>query len=176
MPQKKPFITLAQAKGIAADIPTPFHLYDEKGIRENARRVIAAFSWNKGFKEYFAVKATPNPYLLKILQEEGCGVDCSSYTELLMSEACGFKGSDVMFSSNDTPAQDMKKAYDLGAYINLDDLTHVEFLEKVAGVPKTVCCRYNPGGVFELGNGIMDNPGDAKYGMSEDQMAEAYTS
>ena len=175
MPQKKPFITLAQAKEIAADIPTPFHLYDEKGIRENARRVIAAFSWNKGFKEYFAVKATPNPYLLKILQEEGCGVDCSSYTELLMSEACGFKGSDIMFSSNDTPAQDMKKAYDLGAYINLDDLTHVEFLEKVAGVPKTVCCRYNPGGVFELGNGIMDNPGDAKYGMSEDQMAEAYT-
>ena len=175
MPQKKPFITLAQAKEIAADIPTPFHLYDEKGIRENARRVNAAFSWNKGFKEYFAVKATPNPYLLKILQEEGCGVDCSSYTELLMSEACGFKGSDIMFSSNDTPAQDMKKAYDLGAYINLDDLTHVEFLEKVAGVPKTVCCRFNPGGVFELGNGIMDNPGDAKYGMSEDQMAEAYT-
>ena len=167
MTQKKPFITLAQAKEIAADIPTPFHLYDEKGIRENARKVNAAFSWNKGFKEYFAVKATPNPYLLKILQEEGCGVDCSSYTELLMSEACGFKGSDIMFSSNDTPAQDMKKAYDLGAYINLDDLTHVEFLEKVAGVPKTVCCRFNPGGVFELGNGIMDNPGDAKYGMSE---------
>ena len=167
MPQKKPFITLAQAKEIAADIPTPFHLYDEKGIRENARRVNAAFSWNKGFKEYFAVKATPNPYLLKILQEEGCGVDCSSYTELLMSEACGFKGSDIMFSSNDTPAQDMKKAYDLGAYINLDDLTHVAFLEKVAGVPKTVCCRFNPGGVFELGNGIMDNPGDAKYGMTE---------
>ena len=175
MPQKKPFITLAQAKEIAADIPTPFHLYDEKGIRENARRVNAAFSWNKGFKEYFAVKATPNPYLLKILQEEGCGVDCSSYTELLMSEACGFKGSDIMFSSNDTPAQDMKKAYDLGAYINLDDLTHVAFLEKVAGVPKTVCCRFNPGGVFELGNGIMDNPGDAKYGMTRAQIAEAFT-
>lgn len=174
MPQKKPFITLAQAKEIAADIPTPFHLYDEKGIRENARRVNAAFSWNKGFKEYFAVKATPNPYLLKILQEEGCGVDCSSYTELLMSEACGFKGSDIMFSSNDTPAQDMKKAYDLGAYINLDDLTHVAFLEKVAGVPKTVCCRYNPGGVFELGNGIMDNPGDAKYGMTREQITEAF--
>lgn len=174
MPQKKPFITLAQAKEIAADIPTPFHLYDEKGIRENARRVNAAFSWNKGFKEYFAVKATPNPYLLKILQEEGCGVDCSSYTELLMSEACGFKGSDIMFSSNDTPAQDMKKAYDLGAYINLDDLTHVAFLEKVAGVPKTVCCRFNPGGVFELGNGIMDNPGDAKYGMTREQITEAF--
>ena len=174
MTKKVPFITLAQAKEIAADIPTPFHLYDEKGIRENARRVNAAFSWNKGFKEYFAVKATPNPYLLKILQEEGCGVDCSSYTELLMSEACGFRGSDIMFSSNDTPAQDMKKAYDLGAYINLDDLTHVEFLEKVAGVPKTVCCRYNPGGVFELSNGIMDNPGDSKYGMTKDQLIEAF--
>ena len=174
MTKKVPFITLAQAKEIAADIPTPFHLYDEKGIRENARRVNAAFSWNKGFKEYFAVKATPNPYLLKILQEEGCGVDCSSYTELLMSEACGFRGSDIMFSSNDTPAQDMKKAYDLGAYINLDDLTHVEFLEKVAGVPKTVCCRYNPGGMFKISNDIMDNPGDAKYGMTTEQLFEAF--
>ena len=176
MPQKKPFITLAQAKEIAADIPTPFHLYDEKGIRENARRVNAAFSWNKGFKEYFAVKATPNPYLLKILQEEGCGVDCSSYTELLMSEACGFKGSDIMFSSNDTPAQDMKKAYDLGAYINLDDLTHVEFLEKVAGVPKTVCCRYNPGGEFKTDGSpnVMDTPKDAKYGFTHDQLIEGY--
>ena len=175
MPQKKPFVTLAQARAIAAEIPTPFHLYDEAGIRANARKVNAAFSWNKGFKEYFAVKATPNPYILKILQEEGCGVDCSSYTELLMSEACGFTGSDIMFSSNETPAQDMQKAYELGAYINLDDLTHVDFLKETAGIPKTVCCRYNPGGVFELGNGIMDNPGDAKYGMSEDQMAEAYT-
>ena len=175
MPQKLPFVTLAQAQAIMSDVPTPFHLYDEKGIRENARRVNEAFAWNKGFKEYFAVKATPNPYILKILQEEGCGVDCSSYTELLMSEACGFRGSDIMFSSNDTPVRDMQKAYELGAYINLDDLTHVEFLQSVAGVPKTVCCRYNPGGVFDLGNGIMDNPGDAKYGMSEDQMAEAYT-
>ena len=175
MPQKLPFITLEQAKAIAADVPTPFYLYDEAAIRENARRVNAAFAWNKGFKEYFAVKATPNPYILQILREEGCGVDCSSYTELLMSEACGFTGSEIMFSSNDTPAQDMRKAYELGAYINLDDLTHVEFLRDVAGVPKTVCCRYNPGGTFDLGNGIMDNPGDAKYGMSEDQMAEAYT-
>ena len=172
--EKKPFITLAQAQEIIQDVPTPFHLYDEKGIRENARRLNQAFSWNKGYKEYFAVKATPNPYLLKILQEEGCGVDCSSYTELMLSQACGFSGSDIMFSSNVTPAQDMKKAYDLNAYINLDDLTHVEFLEQVAGLPETVCCRYNPGGVFSMGNDIMDNPGDSKYGMSEEQMVEAY--
>ena len=118
MPQKKPFVTLAQARAIAAEIPTPFHLYDEAGIRANARKVNAAFSWNKGFKEYFAVKATPNPYILKILQEEGCGVDCSSYTELLMGEACGFTGSDIMFSSNETPAQDMQKAYELGFDLN----------------------------------------------------------
>lgn len=175
MSNKKPFITLDQAQDIIADVPTPFHLYDEKGIRENARRVNQAFAWNKGFKEYFAVKATPNPYLLQILQEEGCGVDCSSYTELLLAEACGFHGSDIMFSSNDTPAEDMKKAYELESYINLDDLTHVDFLQKTAGIPKTVFCRYNPGGTFDLGNGIMDNPGDAKYGMSENQMAEAYT-
>ena len=172
--EKKPFITLTQAQEIIQDVPTPFHLYDEKGIRENARRLNQAFSWNKGYKEYFAVKATPNPYLLKILQEEGCGVDCSSYTELMLSQACGFSGSDIMFSSNVTPAQDMKKAYDLNAYINLDDLTHVEFLEQVAGIPETVCCRYNPGGVFSMGNDIMDNPGDSKYGMSEEQMVEAY--
>ncbi len=172
--EKKPFITLAQAQEIIQDVPTPFHLYDEKGIRENARRLNQAFSWNKGYKEYFAVKATPNPYLLKILQEEGCGVDCSSYAELMLSQACGFSGSDIMFSSNVTPAQDMKKAYDLNAYINLDDLTHVEFLEQVAGIPETVCCRYNPGGVFSMGNDIMDNPGDSKYGMSEEQMVEAY--
>ena len=175
MSEKRPFITLDQAHDIIADVPTPFHLYDEKGIRENARRVNQAFAWNKGFKEYFAVKATPNPYLLSILQEEGCGVDCSSYTELLLSEACGFSGSQIMFSSNDTPVEDMKKAYDLNAFINLDDLTHVDFLAKVAGIPKTVFCRYNPGGTFDLGNGIMDNPGDAKYGMTENQMAEAYT-
>ena len=172
--EKKPFITLAQAQEIIQDVPTPFHLYDEKGIRENARRLNQAFSWNKGYKEYFAVKATPNPYLLKILQEEGCGVDCSSYTELMLSQACGFSGSDIMFSSNVTPAQDMKKAYDLNAYINLDDLTHVDFLKNVAGIPETICCRLNPGGTFDLGNGIMDNPGDSKYGMSEEQMVEAY--
>ena len=172
---KRPFITLEQARALREQFPTPFHLYDEAGIRRKAQLVNRAFAWNKGFKEYFAVKATPNPYLLKILQEEGCGVDCSSYTELLLSEACGFSGADIMFSSNATPVKDMRKAYALGAYINLDDLTHVDFLKDVAGIPATVCCRYNPGGVFDLGNGIMDNPGDAKYGMSEDQMAEAYT-
>lgn len=173
--QKKPFVTLEQARAIAADVPTPFHLYDEAGIRERARAVNRAFSWNPGFKEHFAVKATPNPTLLQILKEEGCGVDCSSYTELLLSQACGFSGHEIMFSSNETPALDMFEAARLGALINLDDLTMVDFLESVAEVPETVFCRYNPGGVFELGNGIMDNPGDAKYGMSEDQMVEAFT-
>ena len=172
--QKKPFITLEQAQQIIADVPTPFHIYDEKGIRENARLLNEAFSWNKGYKEYFAVKATPNPYILKILQEEGCGVDCSSYTELMLADACGFSGHDIMFSSNVTPAEDMQLAAKLGAYINLDDYTHVEFLERVAGVPETVCCRYNPGGVFSMGNDIMDNPGEAKYGMTEQQMIRAY--
>lgn len=173
--EKRPFISLEQAQRIIEDVPTPFHIYDEKAIRENARRVNQAFAWNPGFKEYFAVKATPNPYLLKILQEEGCGVDCSSYTELLLSEACGFTGSDIMFSSNETPVEDMRKAYALNATINLDDLTHVEFLRRVAGIPPVISCRFNPGGVFDLGNGIMDNPGDSKYGMTEDQMAQAYT-
>ncbi len=172
---KKPFITLEQARALREKFPTPFHLYDEAGIRQNARLVNRAFAWNKGFKEYFAVKATPTPAILKLLQEEGCGVDCSSYTELLLSEACGFSGADIMFSANDVPAQDMRKAYELGAYINLDDLTHVDFLRETAGIPQTVCCRYNPGGMFDLGNGIMDNPGEAKYGMTEDQMVEAYT-
>ena len=175
MPEKKPFITLEQAQEIIADVPTPFHLYDEKGIRANARLVNKAFAWNKGFKEFFAVKATPNPYLLRILKEEGCGVDCSSYTELLLSEACGFSGSDIMFSSNQTPVEDMQKAYELGAYINLDDATYVDFLASMGPVPETVCLRYNPGGSFSLGNTIMDMPRDAKYGMTEDQMAGAIT-
>ncbi|MGN1051216.1 MAG: diaminopimelate decarboxylase, partial [Acutalibacteraceae bacterium] len=140
--QKKPFLSKEKAEKIIKDYPTPFHIYDEKGIRENARALNKAFSWNKGFREYFAVKATPNPYIMQILKEEGCGVDCSSYTELLLSEACGFKGSDIMFSSNATPDEDMKKAYDLGAYINLDDITFVDFMKRVCGIPKTVCCRY----------------------------------
>lgn len=172
--EKKPFVTKEKLEEIAAKYPTPFHLYDEKGIRENARRMNQAFSWNKGFREYFAVKATPNPVLMKILKEEGCGVDCSSYTELMLSDACGFGGADIMFSSNDTPLEDFRLAKKLGAIINLDDLTHVEFLNEVAGIPETICCRYNPGGTFRTANGIMDNPGEAKYGMTYEQMAEAY--
>jgi len=171
---KKPFITKQQVDEIVKTYPTPFHIYDERGIRENARRLHKAFSWNKGFKEYFAVKATPNPFILKILQEEGCGVDCSSKIELMLSEAMGFKGTDIMFSSNVTPAEEYVKAKELGAYINLDDYTHVEYLEDCAGIPETICCRYNPGGVFSLGTHIMDNPGDAKYGMTEAQMIDAY--
>ena len=173
--KKTAFLNLEQAKTIAAQIPTPFHIYDEAGIRRNARALKAAFAWNKGFREYFAVKATPNPYILKLLNEEGCGCDCSSYTELLLAEAVGCVGKDIMFSSNVTPEKDMRKAYELGAYINLDDATHVEFLEKITDgkVPETVCLRYNPGGSFSLGNTIMDMPRDAKYGMTEDQMAGA---
>ena len=175
--KKTPFINLDQARQIAAQIPTPFHIYDEAGIRANAKALYKAFSWNPGFKEYFAVKATPNPYILQILHEEGCGCDCSSYTELLLSEAVGITGRDIMFSSNVTPEQDMRKALELGAYINLDDATHVEFLERICdgNVPETVCLRYNPGGSFSLGNTIMDMPRDAKYGMTEDQMAGAIT-
>ena len=171
--KKTPFLTLEKAKEIAAVIPTPFHIYDVAGIRANARAVKAAFSWNKGFREYFAVKATPNPYILKLLHEEGCGCDCASYTELLLSEAVGITGKDVMFSSNVTPRQDMEKARQMGAYINLDDATHVEFLADMGPLPETVCLRYNPGGSFSLGNTIMDMPRDAKYGMTEDQMAGA---
>lgn len=171
---KKPFVTVQQAKKIIEQYPTPFYLYDEKGIRENARRVNAAFSWNKGFKEYFAVKATPTPGILKILQEEGCGADCSSYTELMMAEAIGAKGHDIMFSSNVTPAEDFVLAAKLGAIINFDDITHIPFFEKLASIPETVCCRYNPGGVFQVSNDIMDHPGDAKYGMTKEQIKEAF--
>ena len=171
--KKTAFLTLEKAKEITAQIPTPFHLYDEAGIRANARALKKAFSWNQGFKEFFAVKATPNPYILQILHEEGCGCDCATYTELLMAEAVGITGHDVMFSSNVTPRKDMEKARDLGAYINLDDATHVDFLASMGPVPETVCLRYNPGGSFSLGNTIMDMPRDAKYGMTEDQMAGA---
>lgn len=171
---KKPFISLEQAKKIIAQYPTPFHLYDEKGIRENARKVNEAFAWNKGFREYFAVKATPTPGILQILQEEGCGADCSSLTELMMAEAIGYRGHDIMFSSNVTPAEDFILAAKLGAIINFDDITHIPFFEKLAEIPETVCCRYNPGGVFQASNDIMDHPGEAKYGMTKAQMKEAF--
>lgn len=174
MSEKIPFVTKEQLEDIASRYATPFYLYDEKGIRETARRVNKAFSWNKGFKEYFAVKATPTPGILKILHEEGCGADCSSYTELLMADAVGFKGDEIMFSSNDTPAEDFQLARKLNATINLDDITHIDFLEGVADIPDTVCCRYNPGGHFAIANNIMDNPGDAKYGMTREQLTEAY--
>ena len=173
--KKIPFLTLEKAKDIREQIPTPFYVYDEAGLRANARLLKAAFSWNPGFREYFAVKATPNPFLLKILHEEGCGCDCATYTELLLSEAVGITGHDVIFSSNDTPALDMRKARDMGVYINLDDATYVDFLASMGPVPETVCLRYNPGGSFSLGNTIMDMPRDAKYGMTEDQMAGAIT-
>ena len=174
MSEKIPFVTKEQLEDIASRYATPFYLYDEKGIRETARRVNKAFSWNKGFKEYFAVKATPTPGILKILHEEGCGADCSSYTELLMADAVGFKGDEIMFSSNDTPAEDFQLARKLNATINLDDITHIDFLERVADIPDTVCCRYNPGGHFAIANNIMDTPGDAKYGMTREQLTEAY--
>lgn len=173
--QKIPFLTLEQVKEIVKTYPTPWHIYDEKGIRENAKRLNEAFGWNKGFKEYFAVKATPNPFIMNILKEYGCGVDCSSMVELEMSDACGFSGKDIMFSSNETPIEEFKFANDLGAIINLDDITHIKYVEEVCGkLPETMCARYNPGGVFTMSNGIMDNPGDAKYGMTPDQLIEAF--
>lgn len=171
---KIPFVTREQVEEIVKTYPTPFHIYDEKAIRENARELQKAFSWNPGFKEFFAVKANPNPYLLQILKEEGCGTDCSSMSELCMADAVGFSTGEIMFSSNETPFGEFTKAKELGAFINLDDITHIPFLKKECGVPKTVCMRYNPGGIYELENGIMDNPGDAKYGCTKEQMIEGY--
>lgn len=172
---KKPFVTLEQLREIERTYPTPFYLYDEKGIRENAARLKQAFSWNRGYKEYFAVKATPNPFLLNILKDMGCGTDCSSMTELMMSRACGFSGSDIMFSSNDTPPEEFAYAEKLGAIINLDDITHIQCLEETLGhIPETISCRFNPGGLFKISNDIMDNPGDSKYGMTAEQIGQAF--
>ena len=172
---KKPFVTLEQLREIERTYPTPFYLYDEKGIRENAARLKQAFSWNRGYKEYFAVKATPNPFLLNILKDMGCGTDCSSMTELMMSRACGFSGSDIMFSSNDTPPEEFAYAEKLGAIINLDDITHIQCLEETLGhIPETISCRFNPGGLFKISNDIMDNPGDSKYGMTTEQIGQAF--
>ena len=159
---KKTFVTMEQLQKIAQTYPTPYHLYDEQGIRANARRLKAAFAWNPGFKEFFAVKATPTPAILKILHEEGCGTDCSSMTELMLSERCGITGRNIMFSSNATPPEEFLKALELGALINLDDYTHIDFLSKLGPIPETICCRFNPGGVFAVANHIMDNPNDAK--------------
>ena len=172
---KLPFITKEQVEEIVKTYPTPFHIYDEAGIRANAKAVSEAFAWNKGFREYFAVKATPNPFLLQILKEYDFGCDCSSKTELMMAKACGFDGSHIMFSSNDTPLEEFAFANELGAIINLDDFTHIQCVEETLGrLPETMSCRYNPGGVFTMSNGIMDNPGDSKYGMTKDQLFEAY--
>ncbi len=174
MSMKKTFVTKAQIDQLTNLYPTPFHLYDEKGIRRNARELRKAFAWNKGYKEYFAVKATPNPFILQILQEEGCGMDCSSLTELMMSKAVGISGDEIMFSSNDTPAEDFRLARELNAIINLDDITHIDFLEKAAGIPQKISCRYNPGGAFAIDNAIMDTPGEAKYGFTRAQMTEGF--
>jgi diaminopimelate decarboxylase len=171
---KRPFVTHEQLKEIARKYPTPFYLYEEKGIRENARKVSRAFSWNRGYREYFAVKATPNPYILRIMREEGCGADCSSLVELMLSDAVGFRGHEIMFSSNETPDADFLLARRLDAVINLDDFTHIEILNRLCGIPETICCRYNPGGVFQASNAIMDNPGDSKYGFTREQMTEGF--
>ena len=173
--KKEPFVTKEKLEEIIKEYPTPFHLYDEKGIRENAKAVKEAFAWNKGFREYFAVKATPNPFILNILREYGCGCDCASLTELMLADALHFKGEEIMFSSNDTPAEEFVYADKIGATINLDDFSHIEFLEKAIGhIPETISCRFNPGGVYEISNGIMDNPVDAKYGFTKDQIIEGY--
>ncbi len=173
---KVPFASKATLESLAEKFPTPFHLYDEAGIRRNMEAIREAFSWNPGFREYFAVKANPNPALISILREYGCGCDCSSYTELMIAEAVGIAGQQIMFSSNDTPAADFAKARELGAIVNFDDISHIEFFERVAGpIPETVSCRFNPGGLFQLANGIMDNPGDSKYGMTTEQLFEAFS-
>ena len=173
--KKVPFVTKEKLEEIIREVPTPFHIYDEAGIRRNCEAIQKAFAWNPGYKEYFAVKACPNPFLIDIMREYGCGCDCSSLTELMLSQAIGAVGDDIMFSSNDTPAEEFQYARKVNAIINLYDITHIDFLEKVTGsLPKKISCRYNPGGYFKMSNGIMDNPGDAKYGMTTEQLFEAY--
>lgn len=169
---KTPFISRQELDKIIEQFPTPFHLYDEKGIREKARALNKAFSWNKGFKEYFAVKATPTPAILKILQEENCGVDCATGVELLMSHKMGFK--DIMFSSNNTPASEYQYAKEIGATINLDAYEMIDFVKETVGLPETVSLRYNPGGVFSLGTDIMDNPEESKFGMTRAQLIQGF--
>ncbi len=176
MDKKKTFVTLEQLQEIDKTYPTPYHLYDEQGIIDNVLRLKEAFSWNKGYREYFAIKATPNPFILKILKDCGCGVDCASMTELMMGHALDYKPEEMMFSSNDTPIEEFQYAGKVGAIINLDDITHIDVLEQALGgkLPETISCRYNPGGYFKLGTSVMDNPGDAKYGMTHEQIIEAF--
>jgi diaminopimelate decarboxylase len=169
---KETFINQKKLQKIIKEYPTPFHLYDEKGIRENARKLSKAFSWNRGFREYFAVKATPNPAILKILKEEGIGADCSSLTELMLADAVGYSGDDIIFASNVTPDEDYGLARELNATIILDDITDIDILESVAGIPETIGCRYNPGGTFANNNDIMDTPDQAKYGFTLPQLTE----
>lgn len=171
--QKKPFVTYDKLKEITALYPTPFHLYDEKGIRETARNLAGAFAWNDGFREYFAVKACPNPFILKILKEEGCGVDCASMAELKMAEALGFHGDEIMFSSNETPAEEYEYARRLDATINLDDITHIDFLAAHGGIPERICLRYNPGGELLIGSVYMGQPDASKFGMTKQQIFSA---
>ena len=171
---KETFVSVQKLREIERSFPTPYHLYHEAGIRRNAAELYDAFSWNQGYKEYFAVKATPNPTIMQILHEEGCGMDCSTITELMLCERVGIRGEDIMFSSNATPAADFLYAHKMGAIINLDDFTHIAFLEKTLGcLPEKLSCRFNPGGYFEIANAIMDHPGDAKYGMTKPQILEA---
>lgn len=161
-------------ESIIERFPTPFHIYDEAALRARVRELQAAFAWNEGYREYYAVKACPNPVLLSILMEEGCGLDCSSYTELMLAKAVGAKGTDIMFSSNDTPAADFLFARELNAYINLDDINHIDFLAQHGGIPDTVCCRFNPGGDWSFSNSIMDDPKDAKYGFTRRQLLDGF--
>jgi len=174
MAEKKPPFSKEQLMRIIEQHPTPFHIYDEEAIRANARKLLAAFDWAPAFKEYFAVKATPNPHILKILQEEGCGADCSSLPELILAEKSGIRGEDIIFTSNDTPANEFIKAKELGAVINLDDISHIDFLEKNAGIPELICFRYNPGPLREGGNAIIGSPEESKYGLTRKQLLDAY--
>ena len=174
MAEKKLPFTQATLERIIEKYPTPFHIYDEQAIRDNARNLLAAFSWAPGFKEYFAVKATPNPYILKVLREEGIGADCSSLAELILSKQAGIEGENIIFSSNNTPVEDYKAARELGAIINLDDITHIEYLEKHAGLPEIISFRYNPGPLLKGGNDIIGYPEEAKYGLTRGQILDAY--
>jgi len=173
MADKKIPFSKEQLEKIIEKHPTPFHIYDEKGIRENARRFKKAFEWNEGFKEYYAIKAAPNPYLMKILKEEGFGIDCSSEAELELAKRVGLSGDEIMLTSNDTPESEFRKAKEMGAIINLDDISHIEYLEKNVGLPETICMRYNPGDLKE-GNLIIGHPEEAKYGFTHEQIIEGY--